>query len=139
MQWYSSGNSNKKLNPFLERFSGIKDFIIGAICSGPMFLAQAGLLKEKKYTDSLFVEMRDQFSFIEEDNFEAAPVVEAGNIITAQGSAFNDFAVHVARKLGYECPDKILSGYMDNWKKRIIFTIFQKKNYRNFKKNFRNS
>ena len=99
-----------------------------------MFLAQAGLLKEKKYTDSLFVEMRDQFSFIEEDNFEAAPVVEAGNIITAQGSAFNDFAVHVARKLGYECPDKILSGYM-----RIIFTIFQKKNYRNFKKNFRNS
>lgn len=127
---------NKKLKSFLERFSGIKDFIIGAICSGPMFLSQAGLLKEKKYTDSLFVEMRDQFSFIEEDNFEAAPVVEAGNIITAQGSAFNDFAVHVARKLGYECPDKILSGYMDNWKKEDYIHHLSKEELQEFQEEF---
>lgn len=127
---------NKKLKSFLERFSGNKDFIIGAICSGPMFLAQAGLLKGKKYTDSLFVEMRDQFSFIEEDNFVAAPVVEAGNIITAQGSAFNDFAVHVARKLGYECPDKILSGYMDNWKKEDYIHHLSKEELQEFQEEF---
>ena len=80
--------------------------------------------------------MRDQFSFIEEDNFEAAPVVEAGNIITAQGSAFNDFAVHVARKLGYECPDKILSGYMDNWKKEDYIHHLSKEELQEFQEEF---
>ena len=40
--------------------------------------------------------------------------ISRGNIITAVGNAFNEFAVHVARKLGYDCPDKILSGYTDS-------------------------
>lgn len=77
--------------------------------------------------------MREQFRFIEEDNFVAAPVVEAGNIITAGGSAFNEFAVHIVRKLGYDCPDKILTGYMDDWKEedylhhltKVDLTVFQ--------------
>ncbi len=105
---------NKEIKQFLETFKDDKTFIIGAICSGPLFLAQAGLLKNRKYTDSLFVEMRDSFTFIEENNFLPQAVVEDENIITAEGSAFNDFAVHIARKLGYNCPDKILSGYIDS-------------------------
>ena len=51
------------------KFVNDDNFVIGAICSGPIFLAQAGLLKGKKYTDSLFVEMRESFAFIEENNF----------------------------------------------------------------------
>lgn len=111
---------NQKLKTFLH---GLKDnnlFVIGAICAGPLFLAQAGLLEGKKYTDSLYVEMREQFIFIEEDNFVAAPVVEDNNIVTAVGGAFNDFAVHIARKLGYSCSDKILSGYVDYLKEDYI-------------------
>ena len=104
----------KGLKEFLESFLNDDSFVIGAICSGPIFLAQAGLLKGKKYTDSLFVEMRESFAFIEENNFLPQSVVEDGNIITAVGNAFNEFAVHVARKLGYDCPDKILSGYTDS-------------------------
>ena len=107
---------NAKLKEFLEQFQVNHTFVIGAICSGPLFLQQAGLLKGKKYTDSLFVEMRVMFPFIEENNFLPMPVVEDGNIITANGSAFNDFAVHIARKLGYECSDRIFSGYIDDWK-----------------------
>ena len=34
--------------------------------------------------------------------------ISRGNIITAVGNAFNEFAVHVARKLGYDCAEKIL-------------------------------
>ena len=105
---------NKKIKEFLESFVNDDSFIIGAICSSPIFLAQAGLLKGKKYTDSLFVEMRESFAFIEENNFLPQSVVEDGNIITAVGNAFNEFAVHVARKLGYDCPDEILSGYTDS-------------------------
>ena len=58
--------------------------------------------------------MMELFNFVEEENFLPQSVVEDENIITAVGSAFNEFAVHVVRKLGYDCPDKILSGYMDS-------------------------
>lgn len=127
---------NSGLNAFLESFKGKNGFIIGAICSGPLFLAKAGLLQGKKYTDSLFVEMRDQFAFIEEKNFVAAPVVEDGNIVTAGGSAFNDFAVHIARKLGYECPDRILSGYMDDWTEEDYFAHLSEEGQEDLRKEF---
>lgn len=128
---------NKKLNDFFKRFQGNTDFLIGAICSGPIFLAQAGLLNGKKYTASLFVEMRKLFSFIEEDNFLPVPVVESGNIITAGGSAFNDFAVHVARKMGYECPDRILSGYMDDWKEEEYYVHLSEEELKEFTEEFK--
>ena len=38
---------NKKLNDFLRSFKDNQSFIIGAICAGPLFLQQAGLLKGK--------------------------------------------------------------------------------------------
>lgn len=107
---------NLRMNEFLRGFKNNSSFIIGAICAGPLFLQQADLLKGKKYTDSLYVEMRELFSFIDENNFLPMPVVEDGNIVTANGSAFNDFAVHIARKIGYDCPVRILSGYIDDWK-----------------------
>lgn len=109
--------NNEKLNAFLKSLKDEKDFVIGAICAGPMFLAKAGLLEGKKYTDSLYIEMREMLEFMEEENFVPAPVVEDGNIVTANGAAFNDFAVHVARKVGYECKDRIMPGYIDDWEK----------------------
>ncbi len=47
----------------------------------------------------------------------AALVVVSDNIVTAGGSNFNGFAVEMAHLLGLECPDHILSGYMDSWTK----------------------
>lgn len=128
---------NKELNTFLRSFRGNNQFVIGAICAGPLFLAQAGLLQGKKYTASLFVEMIEQFMFIEENNFVTAPVVEDGNLITAGGSAFNDFAVHIARKLGYECPDRILTGYMDDWEPEEYFQHLPKEEQEDFQNEFK--
>ena len=34
---------NKKIKEFLESFANDNTFVIGAICAGPVFLAQAGL------------------------------------------------------------------------------------------------
>lgn len=128
---------NVKLNQFLRTLGEKTEFPIGAICAGPIFLAQAGLMRGKKYTDSLFVEMREMFPFIEEDNFVPMPVVEDGNIITANGSAFNDFAVHLARKLGYECSDKILSGYIEDWKQEDYYVHLSEEDLVEIKNEFR--
>lgn len=101
---------NPEIKNFLQQFEGNRDFVIGAICGGPLFLAQAGLLENKKFINSLFVEANELFSFINEDNLLYQPVVEDGNIITAVSSAFNEFAIAVANKLGYDCPEKIYTG-----------------------------
>ncbi len=106
---------DKKLIAFLESFRGDADFPIGAICAGPVLLARAGLLKGKKFTSSIYMDLFDFCAFLERDNFVMAPLVVSGNIVTAGGSNFNGFAVAMARQLGLECPDRILSGYMDDW------------------------
>lgn len=108
---------DKKLFSFLSAFCDNDQFPIGAICSGPMFLAKAGLLKDKKYTASIFMNFFDFCPFLEKENYVAAPLVVSGNIVTAGGSNFNGFAVAMAHLLGLECPDRIFSGYMDSWTK----------------------
>lgn len=107
---------NKKLFDFLGSFNGNSNFPIGAICSGPMLLARAGILKNKKYTASIYMDFFDFCPFLDKENYVAAPVVVSGNVVTAGGNNFNGFAVTMAHLLGLECPDYIFSGYMDSWK-----------------------
>lgn len=106
---------DKKIFDFLASFNGNTQFPIGAICSGPMLLARAGILKNRKFTASIYMDFFDFCPFLDKENYVAAPAVVSGNIVTAGGSNFNGFAVEMARLLGLECPDRILSGYMDSW------------------------
>lgn len=106
---------DQKLFDFLSKFKNNHEFPIGAICSAPILLARAGILTDKKYTASIFMDFFDMCPFLNKNNYIAAPVVIDNNIVTAGGSNFNGFAITMARLLGYECPDHILSGYMDSW------------------------
>lgn len=106
---------DKKIKSFLEQFRDNDKFIIGAICAGPQYLAQAGLLKGKKYTASLYEEMYELFSFFETENRVYAPVVVDGNIITAIGTAFDEFALEVVKRLGYDVPERFMSKPHKNW------------------------
>lgn len=105
----------QKLHEFLCRFQGEKEFVIGAICAAPLFLARAGLLKGKKFTNSLYVQMNERFSFIENHNRVYAPLVVSDNIITAVGDAFQPFAVEVARRVGLDCPNNAYGGLNTDW------------------------
>lgn len=100
---------------FLHAFCDDNAYPIGAICSAPILLARAGVLKDRPYTASIFMDLFDFLPFLKREHYVASPLVAAGNIITAGGSNFNGFAVAMARLLGQECPDRILSGYMDAW------------------------
>jgi len=83
-----------------------KGNLLGAICAGPRFLAKAGVLENVKYTTSIvkWMEMHME-QFMEDDpfprqNFLRDRVVRDGNIITAQGNAFVDFAIEIADWFG---------------------------------------
>ena len=127
---------NKKLKEFLKRFKNHNDFVIGAICAGPLFLSQAGLLKGRKYTNSLYVEMNEMFEFIEAENNVYETVVEDGNIITAIGEAFCEFAVAIARKTGHNCSDDILKGVAKDYKKEDFMHYLSNADIEEFKKEF---
>jgi putative intracellular protease/amidase len=94
---------NAVYTDFLRQFTGRTDYTLAAISLAPVLLAKAGLLQGKKFCVGMYEEDRDEFSFFEYENQQRAPIVVDGNVITAMGAAFREFAVSVAEKMGYKC------------------------------------
>ena len=90
---------------FLQQFIGREDILIASNSISPTLLARAGLLKGKKFCVGMFEEAREQLDFFDYENLQRAPIVIDGNVITAMGMAFREFAIAITRKLGYECSD----------------------------------
>jgi len=90
---------------FLQQFVGREDILIASNSISPALLARAGLLKGKKYCVGMYEEAREQLNFFDFENLQRAPIVIDGNVITAMGMAFREFAIAITRKLGYECSD----------------------------------
>lgn len=95
---------------FLEGFRGDGELVIGSISSSPLLLGKAGLLGEKHFTHGAFEEFLDLFPVLPRENAVPLPLVEDGNLITAIGDAFREFAVAVAHRVGIDCPETIFSG-----------------------------
>jgi len=92
---------------FLKQFVGRDDITIASISISPTLLGRAGLLKGKKFCVGMYEEARSMFDFFEYENQQRAPIVVDGNIITAVGMAFREFAIEIIRKLGHECEDSL--------------------------------
>ena len=95
---------------FLERFRGDDCLVIGSISSSPLLLGKAGLLEGKRFTHGLFEEFLDAFPVVPREGVVRTYLVEDGNLITAHGGAFREFAAAVARKVGIDCGDTVFSG-----------------------------
>lgn len=72
------------------------------ICgAGTVFLAKAGVLKDVKYTTPIVewtqkhIEVFGEKDPFSRENFVSKRVVRDGNVITAQGIAFIDFAIEI--------------------------------------------
>ncbi|WP_442599667.1 DJ-1/PfpI family protein [Neobacillus sp. D3-1R] len=81
----------------VKRFYDAKK-LVAAICSGPFVLSKAGILEHHPFTVTLTKEQR-RFLSIPENHFIYKEVVKEENIITAQGHAFVEFGIEVARHL----------------------------------------
>ncbi|MCI8916010.1 MAG: hypothetical protein HFF26_04980 [Oscillospiraceae bacterium] len=92
---------------FLEKLRGDDEILIAAISAGPLLLGKAGLLEGKRFTHGVFEEFLDAFPVMPRENAVRTYLVEDGNLITAYGGAFREFAVAVAHRLGIDCHDQI--------------------------------
>jgi 4-methyl-5(b-hydroxyethyl)-thiazole monophosphate biosynthesis len=101
---------NREYIDFLRQFCGREDILIASISISPVLLAQAGLLRGKKFCVGMYEDDRDELSFFEYENQVRAPLVSDGNIITSMGLAYREFAVEIVRKLGYECRGDAFGG-----------------------------
>lgn len=90
---------------FLRQFRNNENIVIASISSSPILLAKAGVLKGKKYCAGLFEEDIGEYDFINRDYIVKAPLVTDGNIITALGLAYREFAIEVGRKLNFDCDE----------------------------------
>ncbi|MBD5149499.1 MAG: hypothetical protein HDT18_03835 [Oscillibacter sp.] len=95
---------------FLERFRGDGEIVIAAISSAPLLLGKAGLLEGKRFTHGVFEEFLDAFPVMPKEGTVRTFLVEDGNLITAHGGAFREFAAAVGRKVGLDCPETVFSG-----------------------------
>lgn len=87
--------SHKELYEFIIKLNDMGK-MIAAICAGPTHLARAGILKGKKYTTSMPVEEWPEF---EKDMFIDENCVRVGNIITAKGNGYVDFALEIGKAM----------------------------------------
>ena len=95
---------------FLERFRGDDDIVIGAISSAPLLLGKAGLLEGRRFCHGAFEELLDAFPVLPREGVVRSKLVEDGNLVTACGDAFREFAAAVARKVGIDCGEQVFSG-----------------------------
>jgi 4-methyl-5(b-hydroxyethyl)-thiazole monophosphate biosynthesis len=86
---------NAKLQSLLRQLNK-QGKLIGAICYGPILLADAGILKEKKFTTSVSTEL-ELFQVFNKENFIDEGVVVDGNIVTAKGDYYVDFALQICK------------------------------------------
>lgn len=76
--------------------------LVGGICgAGTVFLAKSGILNNVKYTTPInqwtqkHIEIYGENDPFPRENFVSERVVRDGNVITAQGTAFIDFAIEI--------------------------------------------
>ncbi|HEY4554249.1 MAG TPA: DJ-1/PfpI family protein, partial [Bacillaceae bacterium] len=95
----------EKLFDWVAGFSG-RGKLVAAICSGGYVLAKAGLLENVPYTVTLSKEQREFLGCFNEEEYCYQPVVVHDNILTAQGHAYVEFALQLARMAGSVSDEK---------------------------------
>lgn len=122
---------------FLREIKG-KDILIAAISSAPILLAKAGLLENVQFTSGIFDEICRELPFIPYRNICRRPLVRDGNVITAVGFAFREFAEETIRALKLDdCPDGLFQGITREYSEEELTFHMERAHFREFLEEYR--
>ncbi|MCY3413948.1 MAG: DJ-1/PfpI family protein [Candidatus Heimdallarchaeota archaeon] len=87
---------NANVNLMNKTLEELKDngALIAAICGGPVFLANSGILNGLKCTATIEDDEKEYFT---NTIFTGSDIEVDGGVVTAKGQAFTEFAVEVAK------------------------------------------
>lgn len=122
---------DNKLIEYLSKYKGTKK-VIASISSSPLFLLKSGVLQGHKYTAGFFMQMANHFDFIDTKNFVHQPLVEDGNIITAIGFAFREFAIATLNKLEYDPGENFMSPINKEYSEAELTFYWNEEDYKEF-------
>ena len=110
MSWRTEGA--KEIAPVVRK-AYADGKIVGAICDATVFLGMSGLLNEKKHTSNTHEDLTAaaQENYTGSENYIHAQAVRDGTLITANGSAYLEFAREVLTALNAYPADYIESSY----------------------------
>ena len=84
--------------------------VLAAISSAPLLLAKAGLLDDHTFVCGVWDEVLQYLGFVPKQNIRHVPLLRDGNIVTAIGFAFREFATEVLRAVGCGCKNTVFPG-----------------------------
>lgn len=96
-------------NAYLKQFIksvNAQGAVIGAICFAPVLLGEADILENKQFTTSVGTD-DESFTLFKNGHFTNEDVVVDGNIITAKGNAYVEFALEVCKHMELVKPDHL--------------------------------
>ncbi len=85
----------KEYVDFLAQCKYYPSLLIAAISSSPALLGAAGLLDGHNYCGGLYDEIIHDLPFLDEAHFVPTGLIQDGNVITAVGYAFREFAYQI--------------------------------------------
>lgn len=100
-------NIENSIIQLIQKFNN-ENKLLAAICAAPRLLAISGILEGCNYTTSLdewtseVVEIFGEDDPFPRETYQNSRIVKDGNIITAKGHAFVDFAVEILKYLSLE-------------------------------------
>lgn len=122
---------DKSLIDFLK--SGANTPVVfAAISSSPALLSKAGILDGKKFTAGYFMQLADTFPFIQKENFVHRAVVEDGNVITAIGMFFREFAETVLKKFQYDIGPRFMRYSPEEYTEEQLTFYWSENDYQEF-------
>lgn len=113
--------------------SGVNTTVVfAAISSSPALLSKAGILDGKKFTAGYFMQLADTFPFIEKENFIHRAVVEDGNVITAIGMFFREFAEAVLKRFQYDIGTNFMRDTPEEYTEEQLTFYWSENDYQEF-------
>lgn len=91
---------------FLSQLKEYPEILIASISSSPVFLGAAGLLDGHTYCGGIYNEIIEDLPFMPKEGFVEKACHKDGNIITAIGFAYREFAFMIADHFGLEFDKK---------------------------------
>ncbi len=106
--------------------------VFAAISSSPALLSKAGILDGRKFTAGYFMQLADTFPFIEKENFIHRAVVEDGNVITAIGMFFREFAEAVLKRFQYNIGTHFMRDTPEEYTEEQLTFYWSENDYQEF-------